>query len=108
MKQPPFEHNMNDNLQNLTDYAKTNGRVCPQPMKWNELWEILPDRKRTNGYEWEPAVPLILGAWWGASVPAKRSRFQEHLIWAESKGVLDKVRVFLENLSENEWFHENE
>jgi len=97
-----------DELQSLIDYSQTNGRVCPQPMKWNELWKMLPDRERTQESGWKPSSPLILGAWWCASVQAKRSRFQEHLTWAESKGVLDKVRVFLEGLSEDEWFHEKD
>lgn len=99
---------MNEDIQSLTDFSKANGRVCPQPTKWNELWEMLPDRNRTAAGGWQPPLPLILGAWWAAGVAAKRARFEEHLRWADSRGALTKVRLFLEGLSEEEWFHETD
>jgi hypothetical protein len=43
--------------------AIKDGRVCPQPVVWQQLWEILPDRRRV-GAGWEPLSPLILAAWW--------------------------------------------
>jgi hypothetical protein len=33
--------------------AQRNNRVCPQPLKWNELYELLPSKRRM-GNEWEP------------------------------------------------------
>jgi hypothetical protein len=60
-------------LADLMTEASKDGRVCPQPMIWNQLWELLPDRRRV-GAGWEPPLPLILAAWWEASDSDKRSR----------------------------------
>jgi hypothetical protein len=49
-------------LHDLLNYVRDNRRVCPVPQRWNELWEMLPDRKRV-GNGWEPPLPLILAAW---------------------------------------------
>ena len=56
-------------LSDLLDYVRSNDRVCPQPQKWNELWEMLPDRRRA-GEGWEPSLPLILDAWWDTPATA--------------------------------------
>lgn len=46
----------------VMDETRKNNRVCPQPVRWQELYEMLPDKKRI-GNGWEPALPLILAAW---------------------------------------------
>jgi hypothetical protein len=61
-------------LADLMTEASKDGRVCPQPMIWDQLWELLPDRHRV-GAGWEPPLPLILAACWEASDSDKRSRF---------------------------------
>jgi hypothetical protein len=96
---------MTEQLQALLIFCKSNGRVCPQPLRWKELWEMLPDKKR-KGRDWNPSLPLILAAWWETTHTEKRNRLQEHLIYAEEKGILDKVAAFLHCLSEDQWFHE--
>lgn len=78
------------------------GRVCPMPMRWNELWELLPDRQRV-GLGWEPALPLILAAWHDASDSSKFARFKEHLDWAEAHGALEEVSALLDRLGDDEW-----
>ena len=98
---------MTKQLQTLLCFCQSNGRACPQSMKWNELWEMIPDKER-KGLGWDPLLPLILAAWWEASPEQKRDRLQQHLLYAEGKGVLDKIETFLRELSENEWFHEND
>lgn len=45
----------------LETYIGLEGRVCPIPTRWNELWELLPGRHRV-GSGWVPPLPLILGA----------------------------------------------
>ncbi len=84
--------------------AKKNGRVCPQPQRWNELYKLLPDKKRKGG-GWEPALPLMLAAWWDTPILSKTIRFREHLEWADAHGVLDKVFKLIKNLPEEEWYH---
>lgn len=73
---------MSTQLQSLIDYCSENERVCPMPSKWNDLWEMLPNRSRVGG-GWEPALPLILAAWYDTPVMLKVLRLREHLEWAE-------------------------
>lgn len=65
-------------LEALLRYVQSEGRICPEPGKWNELWEMLPDRKRV-GNGWQPSLPLILGAWNYASGIEKMLRLREHI-----------------------------
>jgi hypothetical protein len=88
----------------ILQYVDEGGRVCPQPMRWNELWDMLSERRRI-GTGWEPAMPLILAGWWGSSAPEKRTRFLEHLEWAHRHGCIDAVGSFLRSLPEIDWFH---
>ena len=47
---------MSERLELLVSYCKENGRVGSMPMRWKELYELLPDKRR-NGVEWEPPLP---------------------------------------------------
>jgi hypothetical protein len=91
-------------LNEVITEAGKNGRACPQPERWNELYELLPNRER-KGMGWEPPLPLILAAWWDASIISKTIRFKEHLEWADTHGALEEIYEFLINLSEEEWYH---
>jgi hypothetical protein len=77
-------------------------RVCPQPMVWNRLWELLPDRRRV-GLGWEPPLPLILAAWWEASDHEKRGRFHSHLRWASEHGAIEPVVNLISNMKPEDW-----
>ena len=85
----------------IADAAEA-GRVCPQPSLWNDLWNLLPDRRRV-GNGWEPPLPLILAAWHDTSDASKRERFLLHLQWAEAHGAMDAVTNFLDSLKPNDW-----
>ena len=87
--------------------TQKNNRVCPQPQKWKELYELLSDKKR-KGAGWEPSLPLILAAWWDTPAMTKMLRLREHIEWAAAHGCLDQVHQFLLSLQENEWHHINE
>lgn len=91
-------------LDDLVAESNKNSRVCPKPMKWNELYELLPDKKRV-GLGWEPSLPLILAAWWDTPIISKKLRFKEHLEWAAMHGCLDTIQSFLINLKEDDWYH---
>ena len=71
-----------------------NNRVCPQPQKWQQLYEMLPQKQR-KGAGWEPGLPLILAAWWDAPELAKMLRLREHIEWSAAHGCLDEVFNFL-------------
>jgi len=91
-------------LENALTEAQKNNRICPQPIKWNDLYNLLPDKKR-KGNGWEPSLPLILAAWWDTPALFKALRFREHIEWAAAHGSLDKVYDFMLALPEEEWFH---
>jgi hypothetical protein len=97
---------MEEQLFALLEYVRANGRVCPMPDYWNQLWDMLPDKKRL-GSGWEPPLPLILAAWWDTPAMSKILRLQEHIRYAAEYGVLDEVDKFLRALSNDQWFKLN-
>jgi hypothetical protein len=54
---------------------------------------------------WQPALPLILGAWHETPAVMKMTRLTEHIEWADQHGVLKEVDTFLRSLPESEWAH---
>ena len=91
-------------LESVLALAIQNDRVCPMPQQWNRLYELLPNRHRV-GSGWQPALPLILAAWYEASDSLKTARLNEHIEWAHSHGAIDAVATFLASLAESEWHH---
>jgi hypothetical protein len=98
---------MSTELDELLIYCREKRRVCPMPQRWQELWDMLPNKTR-RGAGWEPSLPLILAAWWDASDQAKQERLELHLLWAADHGVIGKVAEFLRSLPEAEWHHRGE
>ena len=92
-------------LEDLMAEAYKGQRVCPQPMVWNRLWELLPNRRRV-GVGWEPPPPLILAAWWEASDGNKRTRFHSHLRWASKHGAVQPVADLLSSMKPDDWHTE--
>jgi len=91
-----------DQLHDLLEYVNDEGRICPEPSKWHQLWEMLPDKNRV-GSGWNPPLPLILAAWDHTTGLEKMLRLKQHIEYATEKGVLDNVEQFLRNLPEEEW-----
>jgi len=44
---------MPESLVEILSYCRANGRACPVPMQWNELYGMLPQTRQT-GIGWEP------------------------------------------------------
>ncbi len=97
---------MEEKLKALLEYAKADGRICPMPEYWNQLWEMLPDKKRV-GIGWEPSLPLILAAWWDTPLLSKILRLDEHIRYAAEHNVLDEVDTYLRGLKPEQWFYGN-
>ena len=95
---------MEQKLKALLEYVKADGRICPMPDYWNQLWKMLPDKKRV-GMGWEPPLPLILGAWWNSSPLAKGFQFGEHIRYAGEHSALDEVDSYLRGLRPEQWFY---
>lgn len=83
--------------------ARKNNRVCPKPARWLQLYEMLPDKRRS-----EPAPPLVDAAWNDTPSIPKRMCLREHIEWAESHGCLQQVFTFMKSLQEDEWHHMGE
>jgi len=96
---------MVESLESLKAFCAEHNRAVPMPPEWNRLFEMLTNKRRTPTGGWEPALPLVLGAWWDSIPIAKVLRFQEHLAWAEREGQLQEVGSFLRSLSEDQWAH---
>ena len=94
-------------LDDLLVYVAKDGRVCPMPMRWQEFYEMLPNRRRVGG-GWEPELPLILAAWHDTPALSKILRLREHLEWAAANGVLAEADAFLRGLPESDWSHVGE
>ena len=91
-------------LEEVLAEVQKNKRVCPQPQRWQQLYEMLP-RKQRNGAGWNPSLPLILAAWWDTPALPKMVRLREHIEWAAAHGCLDEVYSFLCELPEDQWHH---
>ncbi len=88
-------------------YAKKDGRICPLPQIWNELFDLLPNRRRV-GNGWEPPLPLILAAWDHSSDLEKRERFLLHIQWAADHGALDQANQFIRAIPPPGWYRSNQ
>jgi len=95
---------MKSALDSLLQYCADLDRVCPQPLRWKELYEMLPDQQPRGG-GWQPSVPLILSGWLYSSNLDKMLRLKEHIEWAESHGCLAQVDAFIRGLSKDEWHY---
>jgi len=94
---------MDEKLNSLLEYVKSEGRVCPVPNYWNELWQMLPDRKQKASGGWEPSAPIILAAWWDVPALPKMLKLAEHINYAAEHGVLDEVDTYLRALKPDQW-----
>jgi hypothetical protein len=87
-------------LQDAMVEARLNNRVCPKPARWQELYEMLPQRTAS-----QPTPPLLGVSWNATPSLSKRMCLREHLAWAEAKGALAAVLAFLKGLPEEDWHH---
>jgi len=94
---------MENRLKALKKYIQSEGRVCPMPIFWDDLWKILPDRKQGENGGWNPSLPLILAAWRDTTAKQKRQRLIQHIQHAVDRGVLEKVDEFLRELKPDQW-----
>ena len=93
--------NTKTDVEAYIEECRAKERVCPVPIKWNELFELI--KRRTNAKNL--SSPLILAAWWDTPNLVKMMRFEEHLKFAYDNGEFENVKRFLDNLIEEQWHH---
>lgn len=91
-------------LEDAVAQATKNNRVCPKPIYWNALYQLLLKGMPESAGR-KPALPLILAGWYESSAVSKARRLNEHLNWAASHGVLKEVYELITSLSEDQWHH---
>lgn len=82
----------------------SDGRVCPHPLHWFHVFEIVSNRHPAG--QTAVSVPLILGVWHYASDHEKRERFHEHLYLASKYGALAEIDEYLRSRKDEEWYFE--
>ena len=86
-------------LEELKAYCSEKNRVCPYPIYWNEMYELIVGRMKTD-----LPVPLILAGWWMSDDEQKSSRVQMHLDYAARNGTLDEVDRYIRGLTDDQWY----
>ena len=86
-------------LEDLEAFCRSEGRVCPMPVYWTRLWEMIKRADVDN----EVPLPLILEAWNETTHLDKMVRLVEHLQHAEANGPLDAVDSYLRELPLSRW-----
>ena len=92
------------NRHELEEYLHSKELVCPMPIKWADLWELMRKDAAAIGVP-APSIdigPLIL-AGWAADDRAKNQRFQAQLKYATEVGLSSSVRDFLSKLTPTDW-----
>ncbi len=84
--------------------VRKNNRVCPKPEHWWPIYDLLPDRTRTERGP-EPSQPLSGAAWKDTPSLAKRMVFREHVEWAAAHSALDAFYAAIGQLEESDWHH---
>lgn len=98
----------------VLDFIEDNEIVCPLPVPWKDLHELIVRRAHgvanselnivTLGEEHGIETPLILGGWI-ASDSDKKERFLSHIQHAAENNIINQVKQFLFNLSMDDFLH---
>ena len=88
----------------LIEYVQNDHRICPRPMEWQELFELIGGIGPDDAWRIDP--PLVLAAW-RMSDADKRARFIKHLNWAAENGMLAAADAYTRQLPSVAWHHEH-
>jgi len=91
-------------VEELLRCCRENGRICPRPQQWNELYQLLVKTAPTVVSQ-KPRLPLVLAAWSETSDQEKQERLEQHVRWAYDHATFDPVATYLRSLPEDKWHH---
>lgn len=89
---------MKETIDSLWEYCTSKSRICPMPMKWNDLFNILKNNNQLS-------LPLILNGWEMSSPLEKNFRFKEHIQSASDSNQIVEISNYLRSLKEEDWAH---
>jgi hypothetical protein len=87
--------------------ARRNNRVCPQPAKWQQLYQMLTVKSQPDSGR-QLAPPPVGTAWLETPPLAERMFFRDQLEWAAAHECIEDVFSFLKRLPEPHWYHMGE
>ena len=90
-----------ETFETLWEYCTNNNRVCPMPMKWNDLFNLLKGHEKLD-------LPLILNGWEMSSPLEKNLRFKEHIQSAQDTEQIEEIGEYIRLLKEDDWAHYGE
>jgi hypothetical protein len=89
-------------IDSLLAFIDSKNYICPDIDVWFRLTEILQKENKINHDKFPP--PLILAGWSWSDDSEKKSRFKEHIFWAEKAGLIDLTNTYLRNLKPTDWY----
>lgn len=92
-----------ETFESLWSYCTSGQRVVPRD--WQQLYDMLANKRRKPSGGWTPSLPLILAAWDVTMPIEKQLRFKEHIEWARDNSQLNEIGRYLRSLPEAGWFH---
>lgn len=98
----------NETFDSVWKYCTASNRLCPIPLKWNELFNMLNNKKQNPDGSWKPSLPLVLSGWEHTIPLQKFIVFKEHIQWASDNNQINEVGKYLRSLSEKDWVHYEE
>jgi len=97
-EKPGIMASENETFESLWEFCTSNNRLCPMPMRWNDLFNMLKNRDSLD-------LPLILNGWEMSSPLEKNLRFKDHIQAAAGHNQLDEIGKYLRSLNEEDWAH---
>jgi len=97
---------MKNTLEELIKYCVDKNRVCPMPIKWVQISEIISVKPGYPGNH-VSLSPLILGGW-DSSNEKKRDKLKTQIEYvAQDPEIYQELEKFILNLKDDEWYYSN-
>ncbi len=91
-------------LEALLDEVRRDNRVCPQQVRWVELYKMLLQHAARTQSGLPPRV-LAGPAWSTSSSLGKRLCLRQQLEWADAQGCLTSIAAFLRGMPDADWYY---
>ncbi len=100
-----------ESFETLWKYCISNNRLCPQLVKWYQIFKLLKNTNELDGHgeNSEPARPEIIDHNWYDIMPIeKQLQFEKYIKWASDNNQTKEIGEYLRSLPEKDWTHYGE